>query len=214
MVELQRRLASEALLERPTIGRTHPDDVVTIQNIFTRLSEPDFQVAGSTDFGELNALISLLDIVIHDGSYLYRAHLSALSSSASSRQAPFPTPTTLTSPSTTPSPTSEAEARSRYDQDIDVIIKRLKVLHDKISDNTLVSKKEAKLALDGLMKRLTYTVRSRPPPKTSIFDGILANKEDTHLPRQKDFMKKWAAAKKAENKDEDKSTNQTGSSVK
>lgn len=214
MVELQRRLASEALLDKPNIGRNHSDDIVAIQDILARLSQPDFHIANSTNFGELNALISLLDIVIHDGSYLYRAYLLAPSPSpSSSTSALLPTSTTLVSPSMTPSPASEAEARIKYDEDIDVLIKKLKVLHDKISDNTLVSKKEAKLALDGMMKRLTYTVRSRPPPKTNIFDGIFSSKEDTYLPKQRDFMKTWTAGKKTGMKNETNLTNGAGNSV-
>ncbi|KAK6070733.1 hypothetical protein SCUP234_10011 [Seiridium cupressi] len=195
-VELQRRLALEALLDEPNLGAKHPDEAINMQDLFNRLSKPDFQVTNSTDFGELNALITLLDIVVHDGSYLYHARLSPpTASSSTSALTPIPTPSTLASPSITPSPASEAEARAKYDADIDRLVVQLKVLHDKISDNTLVSKKEAKLALDGMMKRLTNTVRSRPPPKTSIFDGILTSKEDVNLPKQKDFMKKWTTGK-------------------
>ncbi|KAH6647074.1 hypothetical protein BKA67DRAFT_425620 [Truncatella angustata] len=203
MVELQRRLASEALLGEPNLGARHPDKSVTAQDLFSRLSEPDFQITSSTDFGELNALISLLDITIHDGSHLYRARLfpsvSRTSASSSSTLAPMPTPSSLASPSTTPSPASEAEARAQYDMDVDGLLRRLKVMHDKISDNTLVVKKEAKAAMDGLMKRLNHTVRSRPQPKEDIFEGILVSskKDNADLPRQKDFMKKWTAAKAA-----------------
>ncbi|KAF3001642.1 hypothetical protein E8E14_002139 [Neopestalotiopsis sp. 37M] len=174
-IDLQRRLASEALLNKPNIGAKDPDQSVTVHDIFSRMSEPDFQITGTTDFGELIALITLLDIVVHDGTHLYRAELAASASAA-----------------------SEAEARLRYDEDIDGVVVRLKILHDKISDNTLILKKEVKLSLDGMIKRLKNTVRSRLPPKMKLFDDDdKAEKEAKFLPRQKDFMKKWTATKKA-----------------
>ncbi|ETS78477.1 hypothetical protein PFICI_10539 [Pestalotiopsis fici W106-1] len=173
-VDLQRRLASEALLNEPNLGAKDPGQSVTIHDIFDRMSEPDFQITNSTDFGELIALVTLLDIVIHDGTHLYRAQLALSTSTA-----------------------PEDEARSHYDADIDRIVVGLKILHDKISDNTLILKKEVKLSLDGMMKRLKNTVRSCPPPKITIFDDDKAEKEDKFLPRQKDFMKKWTAAKKS-----------------
>lgn len=165
-------MASEALLNEPGAGAKNPNESVTMSDIFRRLSEPDLQITSSTAFLELLALLVLLDIVIHDGTHLYRAQL----------------------PPSVPA-TTEEEARSRYDADVDRVVMKLKVLHDKIADNTLIAKKEVKLTLDGMIKRLKNTVRSRPPPKISIFEAE-PEKEDKFLPRQKDFMKKWAATMK------------------
>lgn len=169
VIDLQRRMASEALLNEAGVGAKNPNESVTMSDIFRRLSEPDLQITSSTAFLELLALLVLLDIVIHDGNHLYRAQL----------------------PPSAPA-TAETEARSRYDADIDRVVMKLKVLHDKIADNTLIAKKEVKLTLDGMIKRLKNTVRSRPPPKISIFEA--EPEKDKFLPRQKDFMKKWAAA--------------------
>lgn len=164
-------MASEALLNEAGVGAKNPNDSITMSDIFRRLSEPDLQITSSTAFLELLALLVLLDIVIHDGNHLYRAQL----------------------PPSAPA-TAETEARSRYDADIDRVVMKLKVLHDKIADNTLIAKKEVKLTLDGMIKRLKNTVRSRPPPKISIFEA--EPEKDKFLPRQKDFMKKWAATVK------------------
>ena len=74
-----------------------------------------------------------------------------------------------------------------------MVARQLKAVHDKIHDNSLVSRKEAKTALAMVNMRLTCTVRTRPPPKASIFDMVPGEeKEDVSLPKQKDFMKKWA----------------------
>ncbi|KAI0124736.1 hypothetical protein BJ170DRAFT_685615 [Xylariales sp. AK1849] len=175
LVELQRRLACEALFDNPKLGVKHPDESVTIQDIFRRLSKPDFQVNHSTDFTELNALLTLLDIVIDNGSYLRRAHRKNSSSS--------------------PSTPGDDAADTTFNADIDRLNFRLKTMHDKINDNSLISRKEGKAALDGMMKRLTYTVRTRPPPKASLFDP--EPKENPNLPKQRDFMKKWAEKQQA-----------------
>jgi hypothetical protein len=197
-IELQRRMASAALLNNAGLGSQDPDVSVSIQDILARVSEQDFRVANSTDYGELNALLSLLDIVVHDGSYLCRALLlppSSLTSTSSTTPSLVPTPSTLVLPTTIPSIALETEVRLENDANIDRLVAQLKVMHDKISDNTLISKKEVKLALDGMMKRLTNTVRSRPPPKTNIFERIFTAKEDVSLPKQKEFMKRWTAGR-------------------
>ncbi|KAI1854316.1 hypothetical protein JX266_001457 [Neoarthrinium moseri] len=208
LADLQRRLATVALFDDPGLGAIHPDESVTMQDLFARLGAKDFRVRHSTDFDELNALLSLFDMVLDRGSQFGRAYLSTTPlppPTPQPRLAPvLPTPasststTTAASTATTPSPRSEAEAAALFDADVDRLRAHLKALHDKIADNSLVSSKVAKASLDGMMKRLAFTVRSRPPPKSSIFDEAIygREKEDAHLPRQRDFMKKWSAASK------------------
>jgi hypothetical protein len=142
-----------------------------MHDILTRLGDRDFQVNHSTDFNELNALISLLDIIVDDGTHLRPRN---------------------------PGPDPDAKHDAKYDADIDRVSGQLKFLHDKINDNSLISRKDAKAALDAMNKRLKYQVRTRAPPKTSIFG--LEPKEDHSLPRQRDFMKKWKAQKQPERK--------------
>jgi hypothetical protein len=159
-IELKRRLATAALFCDQSLAGKHPDESSTLQSISTRISEPDFQITRATDFGELNSLISLLDVVLDDGSHL-RRHM--------------------------PNPDDAAA----FDAKIDTLTAWLKANHDLVNDNALVSKKEGGLALDGIIKRLKYTVRTRAPPKISLFDP--EPKEDSNIPKQRDFMKNWAA---------------------
>lgn len=91
----------------------------------------------------------------------------------------------------------DAEGDRQFDADVDALTFRLKVLHDKIHDNGLLARKEAKTAIDVVSKRLTYAVRTRPPVKVSIFDPQPSDREEADLPRQRDFMKNWAQRRAA-----------------
>jgi hypothetical protein len=187
-----------------------------MDDVRTRLAAPDFQIHPSlTDFHELNALISLLDVVLDSGAHLYQAYYLAALTSATVAGAettnpmlPVTPPPSTSGPSTLSSTPEgggpgtgrrgaeavEAVATARFDAEVDRLCARLKALHDNINDNSLVSKKEAKATLDGVMKRLANTVRTRPPPKSSIFDEE-KKAVDVNVPKQREFMKRWAAAK-------------------
>ncbi|KAH7175457.1 hypothetical protein EDB81DRAFT_769936 [Dactylonectria macrodidyma] len=68
--ELRRRLAVVLLFDDPALGRHHPDSVVTIPGIITRLAEDDFNVGPETDFANLQAGIILVNIAVDDGSFI------------------------------------------------------------------------------------------------------------------------------------------------
>ncbi|KAF3063993.1 hypothetical protein GL218_02091 [Daldinia childiae] len=131
------------------------------------LDSSDFRVGASTNFEDLRALIALLDIVIGNAGFIMQQH----------------------------SGSGIEDVARKFDADIDVLTFRLKVIHDKIHDSTLLSRKVAKASIDLVAKRLAYAVRTRPPPKTSIFDS--EPREDANIPKQRAFMKNWAQ-KKAE----------------
>ncbi|KAH8662014.1 hypothetical protein BX600DRAFT_437444 [Xylariales sp. PMI_506] len=190
LVELQRRLASVALLDNASAGAIHPDQSVEMHDLFVRLAQPDFQVNQSTDFTELNALITLLDIVIGNGWHLQLAFGSLDQTPNGTGKVPRSANQDHTS----------LETDTKFDAEVDRLARGLKALHDKINDNALISRKEAKAALDGMGKRLAYTVRTKPPPKSTIFDTGLV-KEDVNLPKQRHFMQNWAK-RRVEKKDQ------------
>lgn len=129
----------------------------------------------TTDFSELKANIALLDMVLEKQVFTCHGLRSA------------------SRPDTPSQGDDNAEAVAESDKAVDMVIRRLKAVHDKINDNSIVSRKEAKTALAMVHMRLTCAVRTRPPPKASIFDMVPGEeKEDVSLPKQKDFMKKWA----------------------
>nr|RBQ85495.1 hypothetical protein FVER53263_02280 [Fusarium verticillioides] len=67
--ELRRRLAVVFLFNDPSLGRYHPDDVVTIRGVIALLDHEDFFVGPKTDFALLQANIILINIVVDDGSF-------------------------------------------------------------------------------------------------------------------------------------------------
>lgn len=65
---LRRRLAITFLFNDASLSRRAPDEVLTLQGIIDRLTEPDFQVGPTTEFAELRAAILILDMAVDDGS--------------------------------------------------------------------------------------------------------------------------------------------------
>lgn len=175
LCELRYRLAARALFESSAHEAPQLGSAVTLDDISSRLAEPDFQVTHATDFSELNANIALLDMVLEKQVFVRHGLQSA------------------PQPDTPGQGYDSAESVAESDKAVDVVTRRLKAVHDKINDSSLVSRKEAKTALAMVNMRLTCAVRTRPPPKASIFDMIPGEeKEDVSLPKQKDFMQKWA----------------------
>ena len=179
----------------------YPDDALTRKEILLRLDAPDFCVTHETDYEELQANIKLLNLVIDDGSFLHSPNVAQHSTPATPATpspvikqtlAPAATSTGATS---SPTETSAGE----FDKFIDRLTRKLKIVHDTISDNSLVSRKEVKAAIDTVGKRLAHTVRTRPPPKTSIVDDLIGHTkrdEDLGKPKQREFMKKWTLQRK------------------
>ncbi|KAI0447249.1 hypothetical protein F4803DRAFT_500323 [Xylaria telfairii] len=101
--------------------------------------------------------------------------------------------------------TRDPEEAHKFDAEIDALAARVKAIHDKIRDKA--SRKNVKLALLGLEKRLKYAVRTRPPPKREIFafegPDARADAAAAKVPKQRDFMRQWALKKKAEREDKE-----------
>ncbi|KAL7951926.1 hypothetical protein V8C42DRAFT_22309 [Trichoderma barbatum] len=66
--ELRRRLAVSFLFEDPSLGHRHPEEIFTIKDAIDRLNNDDFTITPQTDFAELKAMVTILDIAIDDGS--------------------------------------------------------------------------------------------------------------------------------------------------
>ncbi|KAI2782154.1 hypothetical protein F4815DRAFT_52784 [Daldinia loculata] len=167
LLDLCRRMAAVVLFRDQGLSSRPVDESLALAHVMDRLDSSDFRVGASTNFEDLRALIALLDIVIGNAGFIMQQY----------------------------SGSSTEDAARKFDADIDVLTFRLKVIHDKIHDSTLLSRKVAKASIDLVAKRLAYAVRTRPPPKTSIFDS--EPREDANIPKQRAFMKNWAQ-KKAE----------------
>ncbi|KAI0119736.1 hypothetical protein F4814DRAFT_252505 [Daldinia grandis] len=167
LLDLRQRMAAVVLFGDQELSSRPVDESLAFAHVMDRLDSSDFRVGASTNFEGLRALITLLDIVIGNAGFIMQQH----------------------------SGSGPEDAARKFDADIDVLTFRLKVIHDKIHDSTLLSRKVTKASIDLVAKRLTYAVRTRPPPKTSIFDS--EPREDVNIPKQRAFMKNWAQ-KKAE----------------
>ncbi|KAI1804804.1 hypothetical protein F4811DRAFT_552486 [Daldinia bambusicola] len=178
LLDLRRRMAAVMLFRDTALSSRPVDESLTLAKVMERLDSDDFRVGPTTDFESLRALVAFLDIVIGDAGFIMQQH-SGSSSSVKEKE------------------DEDDVARNKFDKDIDALTFRLKVVHDKIHDSTLLSRKVTKASIDLVAKRLTYAVRTRPPPKTSIFDP--EPREDANIPKQRAFMKNWAQKKAKRN---------------
>jgi hypothetical protein len=108
---------------------------------------------------ELRACVTLLNIVVDDGSFV---------------------------------PTGDLAKEKQFNEQIDDLAGRLRGIWRKIDDSGLeLDRTEAKSVLDLVEKRLAHSVRTRRHKSKNPFDGVLAA-PDPNLPKQQDFMKRFA----------------------
>lgn len=203
LVDLRRRIAAEALFRESGLGSKPVGPQLSLQKIYGRLKEEDFTGTQKTsfDFEQLRVLTTLLDIVLD------RADFVQSSPTATETELPITNTSNGNSEATSATETEpkqeirtelEAEAEQNFNADIDALANHIKRIQDSIRDKD--SRKNVKLGLLGLEKRLRYAVRTRPAPKTHIFSSeVAAGRDvDTNIPKQRDFMRHWALKKKAD----------------
>lgn len=147
-----------------SFARQSPDLSFTLTDIRQHLQSSKFKIKSDTDYGELRALVLLLDMTIDSG---------------------FKSDTT--------DPLQHDIARKSFDEEIDNITTLLKELARSINDAGMKSivPMEAKLAMEWVGERLTYTVRTKPVPKISIYDIPGPVSPDRSLPKQQNYMKNF-----------------------
>lgn len=193
---------------------------MSLDLLLERIEQPDFAISQTTDFEVLKSLVTLLDSAIGNASFLQAPSGQTEPGQQPTEAAAITSPTTITVSTLPPKPPplfasnatkstaasgSKDEANTRFDTQIDTLTRRIEFLANKIHDNNSPERKEAKTSLDALAKRLAYSVRTKPPPKTSIFDMAVpggntalmrkmrtAEEERIEGPKQRDFMKNWA----------------------
>ncbi|RWA14136.1 hypothetical protein EKO27_g987 [Xylaria grammica] len=197
LVDLRRRIAAESLFNKPGLGRKPIDRYLSFERVRDRFDADDFKSTNRVDFDyeRLRALTTLLDIVIDRADFMRPATNGTKSNRVTTTKS---TTTDTKTGSSIQNEEEEAAAEQKFNTEVDILVARVKVIHDKIRDKA--SRKNVKLGLLGLEKRLKYAVRTRPPPKREIFalEGTSARDSDDGAPRQRDFMRQWAQKKKAE----------------
>ncbi|OQO02140.1 hypothetical protein B0A48_11692 [Cryoendolithus antarcticus] len=144
-----------------SISHISPDTGV---RLLVRLKRaPEFAISERTDYTLLLSLTSLLDIALDAGfsdfAFLRTAQLEPLTASASSN-ALF---------SSTAKPTSPAE--QAFNAQVDAFAAQLTQMKSRIRDagTSHLKRTEAKSALERLVVRLEYAVRTRPKSRKGVF---------------------------------------------
>jgi len=86
------------------------------------------------------------------------------------------------------------DADKQFNAEIDDLVLQLRAILHKIPNTgaSQVSRLATKTVLETLQGRLTYSVRTRRPPKVSIFDRIaIRDDEDASLPKQQEMMRNF-----------------------
>nr|OQO25574.1 hypothetical protein B0A51_07538 [Rachicladosporium sp. CCFEE 5018] len=162
---LRRSLALQVLLGAAAdeiISHVSPDTGV---RLLVRLKRaPEFAISERTDYALLLSLTSLLDIAIDAGfsdfAFLSPAQVQTPIASASSNSL-F---------STTSKPSSPAE--QAFNAKVDAFAAQVTQMKSRIRDagTSHLKRTEAKSALERLVVRLEYAVRTRPKPRKGVFD--------------------------------------------
>lgn len=167
LIELRRRLALVRVFNDPTLARSSPDTTFSLPSLLTHLNtSPIFHITPTTDFFELGALAELLGVAIGDGSP--------------------PTPAA--------GETEVADARRRqFDADVDELAHRVKVLWSGIHGQgaAFASRLDARVALQDLERKLQNATRTRPPPRTNIFDIKESEYDEVERPKQQKFLQRF-----------------------
>ncbi|KAI0203315.1 hypothetical protein F4808DRAFT_40686 [Astrocystis sublimbata] len=206
LVDLRRRIAAESLFHKPGLGRKPIDRHLSFEKIRDRLDADDFKATNRVDFDfdfeQLRALATLLDIVIDRGEFMHTSSSSAIPPATNGSST-----TTKSIVESTAAASSPVDDEQQFNANVDELAARVKLIHDKIRDKA--SRKNVKLSLLGLEKRLRYAVRTRPLPRREIFafdDSVTARKgkgmAEEAGPKQRDFMRQWALNRKKKEVDE------------
>lgn len=165
---IRRRLALATLLgdqfKSPNSEhcREHLDDYYNASRILGHLkSAPDFAISEKTNYSILNPLIQVLDIAIGNGFDNFHEQ------------------------------SSSKDATKRFNAQIDDFIDQLSIMASRIRDagTTHLGRTQAKSAIERLVKRLEYSVRTKPRLRKGVFSGRLTVDE-----RQRDILESFLKA--------------------
>ena len=141
------------LLRTPTPLTEAPDEVLDLKRLTLflirdeRFHAKSYKIQGDFDYGELTAIAMLLDVVINSSLY------------------------DLVDQSD--------DAEKDFNEAIDKVAAQIKNIFSSIEDTGASHLKRmlAKEALEALYYRVIYSVRSRPPPKKTLFKAYAKGKD-------------------------------------
>ncbi|KAI9852822.1 MAG: hypothetical protein M1838_005043 [Thelocarpon superellum] len=143
---LRRRLAMAYFFEDRSILDTPSGPLVQFPRIMTRLDDSRFDIGNETNYTELAALLSILDIGLDDGCSSCDLDV-----------------------------TIAAQERA-FNGAVDELARKIKVMFTTISDSGAahMTRTEAKEVLERVHYRLVYGVRTKSRPKQHLFQSTLA----------------------------------------
>lgn len=147
--DLKRRLAMCFYFNDISYSRKHSHHLMDLRLFLARLQDSAFDLTPQADYRELTALVSLLDIAVDD----------ARSVGIDLR---------------------DEEKAYHFDTDVDALAAAVKDLMKGIGNPgaAFISKIEAKEALELVAQRIADTLRSKPKPKDTVFDGPRRRERD------------------------------------
>jgi hypothetical protein len=160
--ELRRRLALAFFFDDVKYSVQAPEVTLDLRDITRKLNEPQFKLDRESDYHELSATISILDIAIDNGQSLEKD---------------------ITIPK------YERAFNEEVDELAARIYVLWSSIND--AGAAFFSRIDAKQVMDGLRQRLLYAVRTELQPKLHIFDSTPDDSDNSHMIRkQGEFMKK------------------------
>lgn len=152
LILLRRRLALACFFQDIEYLSQQAGDAIDLKDIVSHLEGSQFMIGNATDYGDLAATIGILSIAIDDGDF-------------------------QSSPSVT-------KAENVFNHEIDVLSMKIKSMFAGIVDTgaSHMGRTEAKEVLEAFQYRLSYGVRTKPPPKQSLFgDSTVESALDRHM---------------------------------
>lgn len=139
LILIRRRLALACFFRDVEYLSQQADDAIDLKGIARHLESPQFMTSNATDYGELAAAIGILSIAIECGD--------------------------------PPSSPCAVEEEKAFNRDIDVLSLKIRSIFADIVDTgaSHMGRTEAKEVLEAFQYRLSYGVRTKPPPKKSLF---------------------------------------------
>ena len=152
LIVLRRRLALACFFRDIRYLSQHKDDTIALKSIARYLEGQQFIIGNATDYSELAAAIGILSIAIDCGD-----------------------------PPSSPNATEEEKA---FNYDIDTLSSKINFMFVDIVDTgaSHMGRTEAKERLEAFQYWLLYGVRTKHPPKKSLFgDSTLEGIAERHM---------------------------------
>lgn len=161
LIDLRRRLAIVFVFDDPQRARARPEDNFSMRAVIDRLEADEF----------------IVDRHLTD-YYELAALVELLSVATADGCAPVG---------------GGPEAVKQYNSEVDEVMRRIKIMWSSIHEQgaAFTSRLDARVNLKDFQRKLEHAVRTRPPPRTNIFDIDPREEKESQRPIQQHFLQKF-----------------------